>query len=374
MFLIKIYSVIVIIFKHILILIKFIDFNILMNKELYNKKSKEQLRQKLNSEAFDRTTCSFYKYVELNDIIDFRDRLYIDWNELKVLGRVYLSKEGVNAQVSIPNHNLSAFKKHVYSYKEFENVDFKVAIQEGDSFYKLNIKIKDEIVAYKIANDEYDMDHVGQHLNYKEFNNAINNGAIVVDVRNYYEGEVGKFENAIIPDVDASIELLPEIKKILNDKRDEKILMYCTGGIRCEKASAYLIHHGFKDVNQLKGGIIQYANDIKENNEDSKFIGKNFVFDHRLGERITEHIIGKCHQCNKPSDMHTNCVNQACHILFIQCKTCASKYDKCCSMGCSDFIKLSIERQKELFKAGKMKFTAQKSNSIKPKLYKVKDK
>ena len=155
-------------------------------------------------------------------------------------------------------------------------------------------------------------------------------------------------------------------------KEEDKVLMYCTGGIRCEKASSYLIHHGFKDVNQLNGGIIQYANDIKVNNEKSKFIGKNFVFDHRLGERITDDIIGECHQCNVQSDMHVNCINQACHILFIQCGKCSKKYDGCCSVECADFIKLPKEKQKSMFKRGDVKFTAQKSKSIKPKLYKIK--
>ena len=195
---------------------------------------------------------------------------------------------------------------------------------------------------------------------------------VIVDVRNYYEGEVGKFEDAIIPDVDASIDLLPEIRKLLENKKNEKILMYCTGGIRCEKASSYLIHHGFKDVNQLKGGIIQYANDVQENNEKSKFIGKNFVFDHRLGERVTDDIISACHQCGATSDEHANCTNQACHILFIQCKLCSEKYNGCCSIECSDFIELPQDEQKRVFKEGNIEFTAQKSKSIKPKLYKVK--
>ena len=187
-------------------------------------------------------------------------------------------------------------------------------------------------------------------------------------MRNYYEGEVGKFENAIIPDVDRSKDLLPEVKKLLNHKKNERIIMYCTGGIRCEKASAYLIHHGFNNVNQLKGGIIQYANDIKKNKTKSKFIGKNFVFDNRMGERITDDIISKCHICSNKCDNHTNCANEACHILFIQCNQCSKKLDNCCSKTCSDFIKLPIEKQKKLFKSGDVKFTAQKSNSIKPKL------
>ena len=350
------------------------DFNILLHKELYNKRSKEQLEKKLKSEDFNRMTCSFYKYVELKDINELRDELYLYWNNLEVLGRVYLSKEGINAQISVPEHNCNLFKTNVLSYKNFKDINFKRAIQEGNSFYKLVIKIKDEIVAYKVSDDEYNMNNVGKHLNYKEFNDAIDDGAIVVDVRNYYESEVGKFNGAIVPDVDASVDLLPEIKRLLNDKKDEKILMYCTGGIRCEKASSYLIHHGFSDVNQLKGGIIQYANDIKENNEKSKFIGKNFVFDHRLGERITEEVISNCHQCNVASDLHANCANQSCHILFIQCGECSVEYNGCCSIACSDFIQLSKEEQKEKFKNGTVKFTAQKSTSIKPKLYKIKDK
>ena len=144
--------------------------------------------------------------------------------------------------------------------------------------------------------------------------------------------------------------------------------MYCTGGIRCEKASSYLINEGFTDINQLNGGIIKYANDVKQNNVKSKFIGKNFVFDFRMGEKITDDIISNCHQCEKKCDEHTNCENQCCHILFIQCKKCAENFSGCCSTECAEFIKLPIETQKTLFKDGTVKFNAQKSKSIKPKL------
>ena len=341
------------------------------NKDLYNQKNKEQLLEELQKEEFKRITLSFYKYVPLENLEELRHNLFLEWNAIKILGRIYLSKEGINAQLSIPKYNIDKFRASINSQKAFKNIPFKYAVQEGISFLKLTIKIKDEIVAYKVPGSEYNMDKVGQHLNYKEYNKAINNGATIVDMRNYYEGEVGKFENAIIPDVDTSRDLLPEVKKILKGQENNKVLLYCTGGIRCEKASAYLIHHGFKDVNQLKGGIIQYANDIKKNNEKSKFIGKNFVFDHRLGEKITDDIISLCHQCKEPADTHTNCINQACHILFIQCKACSKKYNNCCSNQCSSFIELPKEEQKKLFKQGKIKFTAQKSDSIKPKLYKL---
>ena len=126
--------------------------------------------------------------------------------------------------------------------------------------------------------------------------------------------------------------------------------MYCTGGIRCEKASAYILHRGFKNVFHLEGGIINYANEVKEKGLPNKFKGKNFVFDDRLGERISEEIIAKCHQCGKPADTHTNCINGACHLLFIQCEECAKKYEGCCSKECQDFIHLPEEEQKELRK------------------------
>jgi UPF0176 protein len=214
---------------------------------------------------------------------------------------------------------------------------------------------------------------VGKHLSAKEFNTSIDqNDAIVVDMRNYYESEVGKFEGAITPDVDRSKELLPEVVKLLADKKDKKLHLYCTGGIRCEKASSYLLKQGFKEVYQLDGGIVQYTHDIKKENLPSKFIGKNFVFDNRLGEKVTDHVIGKCHQCRQKADSHTNCANDACHILFIQCEDCAKKYDQCCSNDCKDFAQLDMQTQKELRKdVTKTVSSGKLSSKIKPKLYKL---
>ena len=344
-----------------------------MSKEtLYNKKNKEQLLEQIDKETFNRTTLSFYKYTTLDNLSDLRDKLYKQWKSLNILGRVYLASEGINAQISIPENNITNFKTSISTYKSFKNLYYKVAHEEGISFLKLTIKIKNEIVAYKIADSEYDMNNVGKHLNFLDFNKAIDTGAVVVDMRNYYEGEIGKFENAIIPDIDRSQDLLPEIKKLLLTHKNDKILMYCTGGIRCEKASAYLLYHGFKDVNQLQGGIIKYANDIKKHNIKSKFIGKNFVFDYRMAESITKDILSTCHICEDKCDTHTNCANQDCHILFIQCKKCAKKYNRCCSEKCTDFIQLSREEQRKLFKAGKISFNAQKSTKTKPKLYELK--
>ncbi|HEU4902334.1 MAG TPA: rhodanese-related sulfurtransferase, partial [Flavisolibacter sp.] len=170
---------------------------------------------------------------------------------------------------------------------------------------------------------------------------------IVVDMRNHYEFEVGHFENAIEVPSDTFKEQLPMAADMFKDAKDKNIIMYCTGGIRCEKASAYMLHKGFKNVYHLEGGIINYANQIKEKDLPSKFHGKNFVFDNRLGERITEEVIAKCHQCGRPADTHVNCANEGCHLLFIQCEECREKWEGTCSQECLDFIHLPEEVQKE---------------------------
>ena len=320
-------------------------------KKLFNKIDKVILKNNLENEKFNRITASFYKYVPISKPEEFRDNLFLLFDEMLIFGRIYVSKEGVNAQLSIPQKNWDLFLLTINKTKEIRNVDIKKALIEGISFYKLTIRVRKELVAYGLNNNEYDMNRVGKHLNSADYNTVIqNNKTIVVDMRNYYESEVGRFDNAIIPDVETSKELLPEVKNMLKGKEDEKILLYCTGGIRCEKASSYLIKNGFKDINQLQGGIIQYAHDMKQKSLESKFKGKNFVFDNRLGERVTKDIISKCHICESSCDTHTDCKNDACNILFIQCKSCDKKYNGCCSADCKHFASLTLEKRKELRK------------------------
>jgi UPF0176 protein len=341
-----------------------------MKKKLYNQKDRPQLKAELAAENFTRMTCSFYRYVNIDNPNALRDELYKEWIELNVLGRVYIAEEGINAQISIPAPEFDTFIRLLNKRIYLVDMPIKHAIEEGRSFIKLAIRVKKEIVAYNVPENEYNMSQVGTHLNASEFNKALENpDTVVVDMRNYYENEVGHFHNAILPDVERSQELLPEVKKLLQNNEDKEVLLYCTGGIRCEKASSYLLHHGFKDVKQLKGGIIQYAQDVKTENIDSKFIGSNFVFDQRLEERITDDIISKCHQCGNSSDTHTDCLNQACHILFIQCEKCREKFEGCCSTECQDFAALPIEEQRVLRKDPK-KVISKTRNSVsgKPRL------
>lgn len=315
---------------------------------LYNRTNKEELKLQLEHEKTRRITASFYRYVIIEDPESLRDQLYIEWNEMDVLGRIYIAAEGINAQLSVPKKEWEKFTTYLKHIGIFKSISIKTAVEDdGKSFYKLNIKVRDQIVGDGLTLNELDLSKTGNHLNAFEFNDALNDpDSVLIDMRNYYESEVGHFKNAICPDADTFKDLLPLSLKLLNGKEDQKILMYCTGGIRCEKASAYLLHKGFKDVNQLDGGIINYAHQVMEQGLESKFIGKNFVFDQRLGERISPEIISSCHQCGKICDTHTNCGNDACHLLFIQCEACAKKYQRCCSDDCKEIAQLPIEEQR----------------------------
>ncbi|MBP7670854.1 rhodanese-related sulfurtransferase [Candidatus Gracilibacteria bacterium] len=319
--------------------------------KLRNLINKEELKSLIQSDQTPRTTLSFYRYTKIADPQQLRDELFEQWSELGVLGRIYLAHEGINAQMSIPTENLQKFRDHLDATPLFAQVPFKIAVEDnGKSFYKLAIKVREKIVADGLNDDTFDTSNTGTHLNAEQFNQAIEQGAVVVDMRNHYESEVGHFENAICPDADTFREELQLVQELIKDKKDQKVLFYCTGGIRCEKASAYFKHLGYKDVNQLHGGIIEYAKEVAEKNLPSKFHGKNFVFDERIGERITSEIIAKCHQCGQPCDDHTNCANNACHLLFIQCKACQEKFANCCTEKCKQFIELPAEDQRRLRK------------------------
>lgn len=321
--------------------------------QLYNTLSAEERAQLIDEAGKQRLTLSFYAYAKITDPKKFRNELFIAWNALDALGRIYVAHEGINAQMSIPEENLAAFRETLEVYDFMKGIRLNEAVEHDDhSFLKLTIKVRHKIVADGLNDETFDVTNKGIHLKAKEFNTLLEDpNTIVVDFRNHYESEVGHFEGAITPDVETFRESLPIINEKLQDyKEDKNLLMYCTGGIRCEKASAYFKHQGFKNVYQLEGGIIEYTRQIKEENIESKFIGKNFVFDHRLGERITDDIVSQCHQCGKPCDNHTNCANEGCHLLFIQCDECKAAMENCCSTECQEIIHLPLNEQIKLRK------------------------
>ncbi len=316
--------------------------------QLYNTLSADERAELIDKAGKQRLTLSFYAYAKIEDPNAFRDALFVAWNPLEVLGRIYVATEGINAQLSLPADHFYEFKKRIEEYDFMKGIRLNVAVEHDDfSFLKLTIKVRKKIVADGLNDESFDVTNRGIHLKAKDFNELLDDpNTIVVDMRNHYESEIGHFKGAITPDVETFRESLPIIEKQLEaHKEDKNLLMYCTGGIRCEKASAFFKHKGFKNVYQLEGGIIEYTRQIKEQKLPSKFIGKNFVFDHRLGERITEDIISRCHQCGAPCDDHTNCANDGCHLLFIQCESCQQKMENCCSSECFEVIHLPLVEQ-----------------------------
>lgn len=322
---------------------------------LHNRVSQKELRDRLYQETEPRRTISFYCYFPISDPQQFRDDLYRQLHELKVFGRIYVAHEGINAQISVPQSNLENFRSCIHAIPHLENLRLNTAVDDdGKSFWVLKIKVRDKIVADGINDPSFDMQNKGKYVNAQQFNELTDDpDTIVVDMRNHYEYEVGHFDKAIEVPSDTFRDQLPMSAGMLGAHKEKNIIMYCTGGIRCEKASAYLLHRGFKNVYHLEGGIINYANTIKEQGLPNKFRGKNFVFDERLGERITEEVIARCHQCGKPADTHTNCRNEACHLLFIQCTECAEKYAGCCSDECYRVYQLPEEERKQLRKGKK---------------------
>jgi len=324
--------------------------------QLYNKLSANERAILIKKAGNRRITLSFYKYHQIKNTSLFRDHLYLMWEKLDVLGRIYIASEGINAQLSMPSQNLNEFKTKLDSIDFLKEIRLNVAVEQDDfSFLKLKVKIRNKIVADGLSENSFDLSNNGTHVNASEFNTLIENpNTLLVDMRNHYESEIGHFDGAILPDVDSFRESLPIIeKKFAKHKKSKNIVMYCTGGIRCEKASAFLKHKGYEKVYQLDGGIIEYARQVDQEKINNKFLGKNFVFDHRRSEAVSDEIIANCHQCGEKCDTHINCANEACHLLFIQCEKCAKEFNNCCSEECYKINSLSLEDQKKLRKGKK---------------------
>lgn len=285
-----------------------------------------------------RRTLSFYRYVKISDPVAFRTMLVRTWGAMGCHGRIYVAHEGINAQMNVPLDTWNDFETYVASVPELAGVPFKIAVEEGvaPSFYKLTIKVKEKIVADGLNDSTFDVTNTGAYLTAREINDYVDDpDALVVDMRNFYESEVGHFEGAILPAVETFKEELQVVPELLKVHKNKKIALYCTGGIRCEKASAWLKHNGFTDVRHLKGGVIDYKHQVEAEGLPNKFRGKNFVFDERLGERIGDEVIAHCHLCRTTAcDVHHHCKNKICHVLFIGCEPCMKKKGGYCSAWC----------------------------------------
>jgi UPF0176 protein len=321
-------------------------------KKLHNQVDRRVLIERMLKSDEARMTLSFYQYAKIKNPQFFRDFLFWNWEEMGVLGRTYVAQEGINAQISLPVALFDRFKEHLYSIDFLNGIRLNVAVDDnGKSFFRLTIKVRTKIVADGLNDATFDVTNKGKHLTAAEFNAlTAQPNTVLIDMRNHYESEVGHFIGAVTPDVDTFREEIDVVTELLQGNEDKNIVMYCTGGIRCEKASAWFKHQGYQNVHQLNGGIIEYVRQVREQGLENKFVGKNFVFDERRAERISPHVIATCHLCGTACDEHTNCVNVGCNLLFIQCEGCKAKYTGCCSSECQSIFALPDEEQRELRK------------------------
>jgi len=293
---------------------------------LYNQISNKNLRTCMFSNIESRITVSFYKYFFIINPKQFRDIFYYKLNKIRVFGRVYIASEGVNAQISVPILYFEEMSKIIYSsHPELEQIHLNTSINEDKnySFWVLRMKVRPRIVSDGITDPAFNLDRVGHYLNAEEVNiMSTDSNVLFIDVRNYYEYEIGHFINAISIRSKTFRDQLKRIVEIFRFYKKRKIVVYCTGGIRCEKASAWLLYHGFKYVYQVKEGIIGYVKYARKREIPIRFIGKMFVFDERFREEVTSDIISRCYQCGNICDIHKNCYNNYCHALFIQCQDC----------------------------------------------------
>ncbi len=276
----------------------------------------------------------FYKYVQVQNP-DLIVNEHLDWclqNDIK--GRVFFAKEGVNGTVSGLNENIEKYKSHLTSYPEFKDLWFKEDNADDQAFRKMHVRVKSEIVHGDLK--DVSIEHGGKRLSPEELLRLYEEGKdfVIVDARNWYESKIGKFKNAITPPMKNFREWKKVVDEDLKEYKNKTVVTYCTGGIRCEKASAYMVERGFNDVYQLDGGIVNFIKKFP----DTYWEGGMFVFDERrvVNPNSKEELkhIAQCHFCGKPTSYYINCHNVDCDKIIVSCHECKVKNEYCCSDEC----------------------------------------
>lgn len=283
--------------------------------------------------------ASFYKYVEIKNPEILVQKTRNSCNELNILGRILIADEGINGAVCGKISEVEAFKNELKNNKLFSDLTFREQLHDNNAYHKLVIRTRKEIVVF---NQKINMQNTGKHISPQQLKKLLDNNEdiILLDARNDYEFNVGRFKNAIRLNIKNFRDLPQKINEI-NNLKNKKIVMYCTGGIRCEKASAFLKEQGFNDVNQLQGGIINYVNQYA----DDYFKGACFVFDDRLTTHSGD-AVSFCELCDQPCDEYMNCNNLDCDKLFICCNACKEKMNNCCSNDCKNSPRQRKEAKK----------------------------
>ncbi|MTI31285.1 rhodanese-related sulfurtransferase [Xanthovirga aplysinae] len=282
----------------------------------------------------------YYCYTTIGEPEVFREEHHQLCLELGLLGRIIIAGEGLNGTVSGLKEDCEKYMQAVKADPRFAHTDFKVEPHVSHAFQKLYVRVKPEIVHVGL-HDINPNERTGKHLEPDEFREMKDHDDVVIlDVRSNYEHKLGKFKNALTLDIDNFREF-PEKVKELEHLKDKKVLTYCTGGIKCEKASAFLLEQGFEDVYQLHGGIIKYG--IEAGGED--FEGQCYVFDGRIAKEVNKVnplVISECYICGTKSDRMVNCANSQCNIHVPICQDCGWEYEGACSTTCKDHPKKRV--------------------------------
>ena len=269
----------------------------------------------------------FYKFAEIVDTKEFVEKLLSFCIDLEIKGRIIIAKEGINGSVSGTPEKINLFKEYLTSFKKFKDISFKEESCLSHPFKRMVVKLKKEIITF---GEEVDMNQTGIYLSPKEFLEMYNDEEVVfLDARNNYESKVGKFKNSLTPNI-SSFKQFKNIVDEIKEHKDKKIVMYCTGGIRCEKASSFLKQKGFEKVYQLKDGILNFIKEFP----DKAWEGKCFVFDKRLLSSDSE--LSPCFVCGEQTDFHDICSNKNCTNLISLCSSCYYSRRECCSSSCKE--------------------------------------
>lgn len=284
----------------------------------------------------------YYFYVEITDPDAYRDEHRALCESLELLGRIIVGKEGINGTLSGTVENCQRYMKALRADPLTADIEFKIDPEEGHVFPKLSVKSRDEIVTLGLGEEDFSPNETtGNYLNPEQWKEAMSDpNAVIIDTRNDYEWKLGKFKNAILPPVESFRDLPQWIKDNREQFEGKKILAYCTGGIRCEKFSGYLVREGFEDVNQLHGGIVTYGKDPVVQGED--YEGQCYVFDERIGVPVNTKnpsVIARCVHCGEPCERYINCSNKhGCNEQHFSCESCDEKSQGCCSEKCQTII------------------------------------
>ncbi len=287
------------------------------------------------------TVLLYYKYTEVENPEDLREKQFELCSKLGLKGRILIAKEGINGTIGGTTESCNEYIRVTSEYPGLDGIDWKISHNTDDSFPKLRVVVRDEVVTFRAP---VNLKNRAPYIHPKELREILEKkeDVVILDARNNYESQIGKFKNAITPDIQNFREF-PEFVKSIEHLKDKPIVTYCTGGIRCEKASAYLVEQGFTNVKQLHGGIAKYG----EEAGGKDFEGTMYVFDKRIHIPVnTENpeIISQCLHCGIKIARYINCCNAKCNKQFICCEECNVKFEGGCSVECQELSRYKVEK------------------------------